>query len=76
MKGSFFTPFLALRFFSRSIINFFTFTFYVSCSPLSLLQEGVVEVKEVLKDAVEHLPDGHRLVTSTKTMSIGFCYLS
>ena len=23
-------------------------------------QEGVVEVKEVLKDAVEHLPDGHR----------------
>jgi len=24
------------------------------------VKEGVVEVKEVLKDAVEHLPDGHR----------------
>ena len=31
-----------------------------SAVKISLCQEGVVEVKEVLKDAVEHLPDGHR----------------
>ena len=33
-------------------------------------QEGVVEVKEVLKDAVEHLPDGHRWVIYLKTIKL------
>ena len=29
---------------------------------VNVYQEGVQEVKEVLRDAAEHLPDGHRLV--------------
>ena len=35
-----------------------------SAVKISFCQEGVVEVKEVLKDAVEHLPDGHRWVVT------------
>ena len=36
--------------------------FWDSVLDVNVYQEGVQEVKEVLRDAAEHLPDGHRLV--------------